>query len=442
MQDEGKSQSMRWQTSKCYLFSIKRLIVLIFVFSISLSANGQQEFVSVDSLQFSRYDKPYRFIGFNFWSAVFLAHESHGDRARLLRELDTLEKYGIKNLRLMVSSEGPDTEPYRISPSIQESPGDIRESYLEALDFVLVELSKRNMTAVLCLGNSWHWSGGFAQYYSWASGKSIPYPNDHDYDKYMKFTSKFYSSKEARKYYQEYITKILTRTNTISKQAYKNDPTIMSWELANEPYALKRKHYLKWIKESTSLIRQLAPNHLITLGSEGMTNYPKYTKNDARVDFAFENIDYITIHTWPQNWEWYDPKLGESQLAKAIAKTKDYIHVHLDIAYRLKKPLVLEEFGLARDKGSCEAEAKLKCRDAYFESICKLLLRYAHRNSPFCGINMWAWGGEGRPREHGGLWKQGDEYTGDPPHEPQGWYSIYDKDLSTLEMIKKYLNQL
>jgi mannan endo-1,4-beta-mannosidase len=35
-------------------------------------------------------------------------------------------------------------------------------------------------------------------------------------------------------------------------------------------------------------------------------------------------------------------------------------------------------------------------------------------------------------------WTQGDDFIGDPPHEPQGWYSVYDKDNSTLEIIKKY----
>ena len=38
----------------------------------------------------------------------------------------------------------------------------------------------------------------------------------------------------------------------------------------------------------------------------------------------------------------------------------------------------------------------------------------------------------------GGLWKPGDIFTGDPPHEAQGWYSIYSTDNTTLDLIEQY----
>ena len=47
----------------------------------------------------------------------------------------------------------------------------------------------------------------------------------------------------------------------------------------------------------------------------------------------------------------------------------------------------------------------------------------------------WAWGGEGRPRKAGGYWRPGDDMIGDPPHEAQGWYSIFDSDVSTLKLL-------
>ena len=50
----------------------------------------------------------------------------------------------------------------------------------------------------------------------------------------------------------------------------------------------------------------------------------------------------------------------------------------------------------------------------------------------------WAYGGEGRPRIPNANWTAGDDFIGDPPHEPQGWYSVYDTDVSTLELIKRY----
>jgi mannan endo-1,4-beta-mannosidase len=29
------------------------------------------------------------------------------------------------------------------------------------------------------------------------------------------------------------------------------------------------------------------------------------------------------------------------------------------------------------------------------------------------------------------------DYVGDPPHEPQGWYSVFDNDASTLDIIRQ-----
>ena len=50
-----------------------------------------------------------------------------------------------------------------------------------------------------------------------------------------------------------------------------------------------------------------------------------------------------------------------------------------------------------------------------------------------------------RPRIPKAVWKAGDDFIGDPPFEYQGWYSVYDRDVSTLELIKEYslkMNQL
>ena len=33
-------------------------------------------------------------------------------------------------------------------------------------------------------------------------------------------------------------------------------------------------------------------------------------------------------------------------------------------------------------------------------------------------------------------------YLGDPPHEPQGWYGVFDTDVSTHALIRAHLQQL
>ena len=99
------------------------------------------------------------------------------------------------------------------------------------------------------------------------------------------------------------------------------------------------------------------------------------------------------------------------------------------------KPIVLEEFGLARDGGSYEASAEVNMRNKFYQFLYEITL--GNPDSPYRGMNFWAIGGEGRPRQPETFWQAGDDYIGDPPHEKQGWYSVYFTDSSTFEWLKK-----
>lgn len=53
------------------------------------------------------------------------------------------------------------------------------------------------------------------------------------------------------------------------------------------------------------------------------------------------------------------------------------------------------------------------------------------------GSNFWAWGGRGRAAHADNTFRPGDtSYVGDPPHEPQGWYSVFDMDESTKAVVR------
>ena len=58
---------------------------------------------------------------------------------------------------------------------------------------------------------------------------------------------------------------------------------------------------------------------------------------------------------------------------------------------------------------------------------------------PVAGTHFWAWGGEGRAQHADHHFQPGDtSYVGDPPHEPQGWYSVFDVDASTQAVIRNH----
>ena len=409
-------------------------------------ASGQPSdapFVEVRDANFFIGDDPYYFVGFNYWYGMNLgANLKDGDYDRLVRELDHLQQLGVDNLRILAASEGPDDQPWRVVPSTQPEPGVYNEDVLAGLDVLLDEMAKRDMYAVLVMNNFFQWSGGMAQYVSWVTGDPVPYPHDeeHTWDEYQTFANRFYALPEARELYKDKVRHLLTRTNTVNGRAYTEDPTIMSWQLANEPREFGNvEEYVDWVMATSELITSHAPNQLVSLGGEGKllnrhsmdTRFKELAESDA--------LDYLTIHLWIENWNLYEPATDpEGTFMHAIGKSMGYIADHVAIAEQANKPIVLEEFGVSRDGLDFDPAAPVTYRDRFLEVIFEATHHLAQERSAFAGLNIWTWSGEGYPEVPGEDWVPGKPLTGDPPHEEQGWYGIYDQDESTLELIRRY----
>ncbi len=370
----------------------------------------------------------YYFVGANFWQGMELGVDGpKGDRKLLVQELDSLQKLGVTNLRIMASSEGPNTEPHRMTPALMTSPGIYDKSVLDGLDFLLAEMGKRGLKAVMILNNFWYWSGGMAQYVSWENGTSIPYPGD--WNAFMNYSAGFYSCAQCQTWYRDYIEMITNHLNPYNRLKYRDDPTIFSWELANEP----RRYPDSWIDDTAAYIKSLDPNHLVTTGSEGT---PPGETIDFKKTHDGPDIDYATIHIWPQNWGWYDPT-NPSTYETAEGKARDYFEQRAADAAALDKPLVLEEFGLARDWDPLHdiynPLSPTSYRDRFYTAMYAEVDASISKGGPLAGDNFWAWSGQSRP---------GDNWVGDPPHETPGWYSVYNTDKSTLAVISEHVQQM
>jgi mannan endo-1,4-beta-mannosidase len=427
-----------------YLFFFLVLTIL------GMSCTGDKAlpgFVQVSGSGFVRDGKPYTFMGTNFWYGLNLGSPGEaGDRDRLLRELDRLADMGVKNLRVMAGTEGPDTEGYRMLPSMQVAPGKYNEDVLKGLDFLLVEMGKRNMVAVMCLNNYWNWSGGVGQYLVWAgAADSIPNPSapGGDWRLYQEFASSFYSHPKATALFEDHIRFIINRKNHLTGKMYKDDPVIMSWELANEPRGSNNISGMQtWIRKTSDLIRSLDPNHLITTGSEGNTSGPA-AGTDVYNDHNHPSIDYATIHMWVQNWDFYNPYKADSTYGPSVQFAHTYIADQLVKAKPLNKPVVLEEYGISRDTNNHAAGTPVTIRDKFYEEVFQIVEKEVKSgHSALAGVNFWAWGGEARPSAPKAMWKKGDAFVGDPPHEAQGWYSVYDTDSSTIRLIRRYAQEI
>ncbi|MCA9735619.1 MAG: cellulase family glycosylhydrolase [Deferribacteres bacterium] len=423
-----------------------------FIIIVSLSfffirCNGQPQFVKVDGTHFTIGGKPYHFLGTNLWYGANLgALTEGGNQERLVKELDLLKSIGINNLRVLGASEGQ-TQSNTVNPPMQPELGQYNENVLQGLDFLLAEMEKRNMYAVVYLNNFWIWSGGMAQYGAWTKGVPLPNPffEEYTWHDFMNFSAGFYTNPEANEYYRIYLKMLINRKNTVTGVRYKDDPTIMSWQLANEPRPGEGEQgkrnftvFGNWIDETASYIKSLDVNHLVSTGNEGLAGAMWSDSLYKRIH-SYEQIDYLTFHLWLLNWTWFDPIKAEETYPEGAQKASGYIEAHIGYAREVGKPLVLEEFGLPRDGHIYSPKASTKYRDQYFDLVFSKIVENARNGGPLAGSNFWTWGGFGKARDpQNAVWKQGDDFTGDPPQEPQGRNSVFVTDSSTVEVLKKY----
>jgi len=424
-----------------------KLLITLLMASITLPMMGQTDkskFVTVDNGHFMKDGKPYYYVGTNFWYGAILGSEGQGgDRKRLVKELDFMKKIGIDNLRILVGSDGERGVTTKVEPTLQIKPGVYNDTILAGLDFLLQEMGKRNMVAVLYLNNSWEWSGGYGFYLEHAGAGKQPRPNEDGYTAFMKAMSKYATNTKAHELFYDYVRFILGRTNRYTGLKYSEDPAIMSWQIGNEPRAFDKAvlpDFEKWLAEASALIRSLDPNHLISIGSEGSWGCENDWGCYERI-CADRNIDYCNIHLWPYNWSWARKDHLIEDLPNAKANTKDYIDRHLEICARLKKPLVMEEFGYPRDDFKFSLGTPTKGRDGFYKYVFSLVVDNAEQGGYFAGCNFWGWGGFAKPK-HELQWQVGDDYTGDPAQEQQGLNSVFSGDKSTLKVIKSQVDRM
>jgi mannan endo-1,4-beta-mannosidase len=323
------------------------------------------------------------------------------------------------------------------------APGEYNDTILAGLDYLLQEMGKRGMVAVLYLNNSWEWSGGYGFYLEHAGEGKQPRPNEDGYPAFMQAMTKYATNQKAHELFYDYVKFIIGRTNRYTGLAYKDDPAIMSWQIGNEPRAFSTEAlpaFEKWLAEASALIRSLDPNHLISIGSEGAWGCEGDFDCWERIT-ADKNIDYANIHLWPYNWGWAKADSLIENLPRAKENTKEYIDRHLAICEKIKKPLVMEEFGYPRDGFKFELDTPTKGRDGFYEYVFSLVGDNAEQGGYFAGCNFWAWGGLAKPK-HTEQWQVGDDYTGDPAQEAQGLNSVFAGDASTLQVISSQVERM
>ncbi|HEX8746611.1 MAG TPA: cellulase family glycosylhydrolase [Pyrinomonadaceae bacterium] len=319
------------------------------------SSSGQppRGFVTTRGARFFVDGRPFRFAGANV--AIMFKDE---DRARMPETLRAAASDGLKVIRVWAYGEGgeadvgpvggdrhdwPRTHPFRFKP------GEWNEEAFVHLDKVLAEAERNNLRVQLCLVNWWRDTGGVTQYLRWA-GITDAADERQPFGINVERAMLFYTNETARRLFREHVEKIVTRRNTVTGRLYREDPTIMSYELMNEAQAPTNRWHERraWVAEMSAFIKSLDANHLVTPGTWGYRN--SWERRAWLEEHSLPAIDFCDVHNYPRD--------DLDSFVDSPEAMKRFIDNRAAASYSIRKPLVMGEFGMGPEgyNGFSQAE--------------------------------------------------------------------------------------
>jgi mannan endo-1,4-beta-mannosidase len=195
---------------------------------------------------------------------------------------------------------------------------------MQKVDFVIAEARKRGLRLIIAFLDFWAYTGGAQQMRACYGSR--------DQSRF------FFQDPRTKQDYRAWVSHVVQRVNTVTGLVYRDDPTIMAWELMNEGNARPESLRLAWTAEMSAYVKSLDPNHLVSSGHANVL--------ERLSDLSIPSLDFGTWHGYPLYY-----KLTARQF-------NDMISEFCRLAVRAKKPVLLEEFGYARsNRDSAEAYA-------------------------------------------------------------------------------------
>lgn len=265
-------------------------------------------------------------------------------------------------------------------------PGEFRDDWFAHFDYVVAAAKRRGIRLVLPLINNWYGTDHApspAAYADWSDTAGTK--ND------------FFADEQANEYYRNYVEHFLTRKNPLTGLEYREDPTILMWEVGNqmEYHGERRGESLAdWYDAAARHIKSIDDDHLVGTGMAGATGdvYESWNvRNSYVATHRSDAIDACCFHTYPvKRWQ------GETTVREQSAFA-EFVRSHVREAHdRVGKPVYFGEFGAIVDP---EDGLTVEQRDEFFRTGTQVA-----REEGLDGIQFWypeLATVNGRPRDHG-----------------------------------------
>ncbi|CAN1344305.1 Mannan endo-1,4-beta-mannosidase 7 [Linum perenne] len=280
--------------------------------------------------------------GFNAYWLMYVASDP-SQRSKVSAAFQEAKSHDLTVARTWAFSDGG----YR---PLQYAPGSYNQDMFKGLDFVVSEARSHGVKLIMSLANNYDSFGGKKQYVNWARAHT---------GRYLASDDEFFTDSVVKGYYKNHIQTVLNRKNTFTGIRYKDDPTIMAWELMNEPRCTSDSSGRTI--QMAFFVKSIDRNHLLEVGTDFIAN--------NRVPA----IDFATVHSYPDQW------LSNANEQSQLSFMNNWLNAHIqDAQYILGKPIIIAEFGKS-----------WKDRDQMFNAVYYKIYSSAKRGGAAAGGLFW-----------------------------------------------------
>ncbi len=184
---------------------------------------------------------------------------------------------------------------------VEPTLGSFNQVALQHIDYAIQSAHNHGIRLIIPLVDNWRfYHGGKHTFTDW---RGIPDENQ------------FYSNPLVIGDFEQYVSAILNHVNTYTGIAYKNDPTIMTWELGNELSAPAN-----WVSLIAKYVKSIDPRHLVMDGNYEQANE---TANFLP-DLSIAAIDMYTGHYYPPNTTNFLKEANQAYAANKVFVAGEY----------------------------------------------------------------------------------------------------------------------
>jgi hypothetical protein len=306
------------------------------------AADARDSFVTRCGIRFCLGGKPFFFAGTNTYDVFtfgfdWLPGEQYVDKARIDAHMARLQADKVTVLRLWMFSH----EDWQ---GFEAAKGVYTEEEFILFDYIMKSARDHFIRLIPVFENYWEAYGGIDKRLSW---EGLPTGQANRW--------RFFNKTQCPgcfTQYKNYVAHALARTNFFTGVKWINDPTVLAWELMNEPRyqdATPNENTTgttlrAWVDEMGAFVKGLDPNHLLGTGLEGQQTAYGYG-GDAGNPFVLIHqspfIDFASGHMYPtEGWAGLNFTTARALLKRWIDDAHNVVG----------KPFVLGEWNAGTDK--------------------------------------------------------------------------------------------